>query len=76
MTENKKILPLAPYEPFYISISDNQFTLFFGAWGQKYTGTYDYQGGIMTLHVTNGYTSGDPHTGRLGRAKGDSVMRY
>ena len=44
-------------------INGNKFTMIIGPWGQKYTGTFTYEKGVMTLHITNGYTSRQPHTG-------------
>lgn len=44
-------------------INGNKFTMIIGPWGQKYTGTFTYGEGVMTLHITNGYTSRQPHTG-------------
>ncbi len=44
-------------------IKDNNFEMIIGAWGQKYTGTFTYQGGVMKLNITNGFTSREPGTG-------------
>jgi hypothetical protein len=44
-------------------IRNNEFDLIIGAWGQKYSGTYTYQSGVMKLHITKGRTSRAPHTG-------------
>ena len=41
----------------------DNFELIVTPWGQKYTGTYTYQGGFLTLNITNGYTSREPGTG-------------
>ena len=44
-------------------IKDNNFEMIIGAWGKKYTGTFTYQKGVMTLNITKGFTSRQPHTG-------------
>ena len=44
-------------------VKDNTFEMIIGVWGQKYTGPYTYQGGMMTLHITDGFTSRQPGTG-------------
>ena len=44
-------------------INGNKFVMIIGAWGQKYTGTFTYEKGVMTLNITNGFTSRQPHTG-------------
>ncbi|MBO4810104.1 MAG: hypothetical protein J5552_00900 [Prevotella sp.] len=44
-------------------IKDNNFEMIIGAWGQKYTGTFTYTGGVMKLNITNGFTSREPGTG-------------
>ena len=44
-------------------INGNKFTMIIGPWGQKYTGTFTYEKGVMTLNITNGFTSRQPHTG-------------
>jgi hypothetical protein len=41
----------------------DNFELIVTPWGQKYTGTYAYQGGFLTLNITNGYTSREEGTG-------------
>lgn len=41
----------------------DNFELIITPWGQKYTGTYTYSGGFLTLNITNGYTSREPGTG-------------
>jgi len=44
-------------------IKDNNFEMIIGAWGKKYIGTFTYQKGVMTLNITKGFTSRQPHTG-------------
>lgn len=44
-------------------IKDNNFEMIIGVWGQKYTGSFTYQGGVMKLNITNGFTSREPGTG-------------
>ena len=46
-----------------LTIEGNKFDLIITHWGQRYTGTFTYQGGYMTLNVENGYTSREEHTG-------------
>ena len=41
----------------------DNFELIVTPWGQKYTGTYTYKGGFVTLNITNGYTSREPGSG-------------
>ena len=48
----------------------DNFELIVTPWGQKYTGTYTYEGGFVTLNITNGYTSREPGTG-YGFGEGD-----
>lgn len=39
------------------------FDIIIVAWGQRYKGTYTYEGGILELTTTEGYTSREPGTG-------------
>jgi len=41
----------------------DNFELIVTPWGQKYTGTYTYSGGFLTLNITKGYTSREPGSG-------------
>lgn len=41
----------------------DRFEMILVAWGQKYTGTYTYENGIVSLQMTNAYTSREEGTG-------------
>lgn len=41
----------------------DKFEIIIVGWGQKYTGTYTYENGIVKLNTTAGYTSREPGTG-------------
>lgn len=48
----------------------NNFDMIIVAWGQRYTGTYTYENGIVRLNITTGYTSREEGTG-YGWGEGD-----
>ena len=62
--EEDKIVRIA-----YKFEGDN-FEIIIVPWGQRYTGTYTYDKGIVTLNTTAGYTSREPGTGN-GWGEGD-----
>jgi len=41
----------------------DNFEIIIVPWGQRYTGTYTYDKGVVTLNTTAGYTSREPGTG-------------
>ena len=41
----------------------DNFDLIITPWGQRYTGTYTYENGILLLNIQNGYTSREEGTG-------------
>lgn len=43
--------------------SGNNFEMIITPWGQRYTGTYTYEGGIVKLEFQQGYTSREEGTG-------------
>lgn len=56
-TEEDKTVRIA-----YKFDGDN-FEIIITPWGQRYTGTYTYDKGVVTLNTTAGYTSREPGTG-------------
>ena len=48
----------------------DNFEVIICPWGQRYTGTYTYEGGIVQLNTTAGYTSREEGTGN-GSMEGD-----
>lgn len=46
-----------------LTVKGNTFDLIITPWGQRYTGTFTYNNGMMKLTIDNGYTSREPGTG-------------
>lgn len=46
-----------------LTISGNKFDMIITPWGQRYTGTFTYANGYITLNTEHGYTSREEGTG-------------